>query len=92
MLFTLNILSEKNSKIKGDWRGESCGDTRRPLYFLTLSGVFNVCLNLLFVTVFHMGVEGVAIATVISQTAAAVMVIVTLTHARGVCRLEWGRQ
>ena len=42
------------------------GDTKRPLYFLTLSGVVNVVLNLFFVIVFHMGVAGVALATIIS--------------------------
>ncbi len=67
------------------------GDTKRPLYFLTLSGTLNVCLNLFFVAALHMGVEGVAIATVISQTGAAIMVVVTLVRFRGVCRLEWKR-
>ena len=43
------------------------GDTKRPLYFLTLSGVVNVVLNLFFVIVFHMGVAGVALATIIAQ-------------------------
>ena len=43
------------------------GDTRRPLYFLVISGVLNAGLNMFLVIVFHMGVEGVAIATVISQ-------------------------
>ena len=41
------------------------GDTKRPLYFLTLSGVVNVVLNLIFVICFHMGVAGVAIAAVV---------------------------
>ena len=44
------------------------GDTRRPLYYLTLAGCINVPLNLLFVIVFHMSVAGVALATIISQT------------------------
>lgn len=47
------------------------GDTKRPLYFLTLSGVVNVVLNLFFVIVFHMGVAGVALATIISQAISA---------------------
>ncbi len=64
------------------------GDTKKPLYFLTLSGIMNVCLNLFFVVVLHMGVEGVAIATVISQTMAAGMVMVVLTHAEGMCRFQ----
>lgn len=67
------------------------GDTRRPLYFLTLSGVLNVCLNLFFVAALHMGVAGVAIATVISQAVSASMVIITLTRSGDVCRLEWKR-
>lgn len=64
------------------------GDTKKPLYFLTLSGILNVCLNLFFVVVFHMGVEGVAIATAISQTAAAGMVMLVLTRAEGMCHFR----
>ena len=56
----------------------SKGDTRRPLYFLCVSGITNVVLNLVFVVFFHMSVAGVAIATLISQAVSAVMVIVTL--------------
>ena len=43
------------------------GDTQRPLYYLTFSGVVNVVLNLIFVIGFHMDVAGVALATVIAQ-------------------------
>ena len=50
------------------------GDTKRPLYFLFASGVVNVILNLIFVIVFHLGVAGVAIATVISQCISALLV------------------
>ena len=52
------------------------GDTRRPFYFLTLSGLFNVCLNLLFVVQFHLDVVGVAIATAAAQALAAADVII----------------
>ncbi|MBQ7312949.1 MAG: polysaccharide biosynthesis C-terminal domain-containing protein, partial [Clostridia bacterium] len=45
----------------------SVGDTKRPLFFLTLSGFINVALNLVFVIVLHMSVAGVALATIISQ-------------------------
>ena len=45
----------------------SMGDTRRPLYILIIAGVVNTLLNLLFVICFHMGVEGVAIATGIAN-------------------------
>lgn len=54
------------------------GDTKRPLYFLTISGFVNVLLNLLFVIVFHLSVAGVAMATVISQFLSFLMIIVTL--------------
>ena len=43
------------------------GDTKRPMVFLTISGIVNACLNLFFVIVCHMSVDGVATATVISQ-------------------------
>lgn len=51
------------------------GDTKRPLYYLLFAGVINVVLNLIFVTIFSMGVAGVALATVISQIVSAVLVI-----------------
>ena len=54
------------------------GDTKRPLYFMIISGIVNVLLNLLFVIVFHMDVAGVAIATVISQTISAVLTLLCL--------------
>ncbi len=47
------------------------GDTKRPLYFLTIAGITNVILNLLLVIVFHLDVAGVAIATTISNTISA---------------------
>ena len=63
------------------------GDTQRPLYFLLLAGVINVILNLVFVIVFHMGVEGVAIPTVISQCVSAGLVFWCLTKVEGPYRL-----
>ena len=51
------------------------GDTKRPLYYLLISGVVNVILNLIFVIIFKMGVAGVATATVISQVISAGMVL-----------------
>ena len=53
----------------------SKGDTRRPLIYLAIAGVLNVLLNLLTVIVLKMGVAGVAIATVVSQTLSAVLTI-----------------
>lgn len=51
------------------------GDTKRPLYYLLGAGIVNVILNLIFVILFKMGVAGVAVATVISQTISAVLVV-----------------
>lgn len=64
------------------------GDTKRPLYFLTLSGVVNVVLNLIFVICFHMGVAGVALATIISQAISAYLVLLTLHQTEGICQLR----
>ncbi len=54
------------------------GDSRRPFYFLVVSALMNTVLDLLFVLVFHMGVEGVALATVIAQGTSAVLIMITL--------------
>lgn len=64
------------------------GDTRRPLYFLFLSGVVNVVLNLFFVIVLHMDVAGVALATIISQYISAALVVWCLVREEGALRLE----
>ena len=66
----------------------AAGDTRSPLIFLTLAGVINVILNIIFVTVFHMNVAGVALATTISQGVAAVLVVRALMRRTDNCRLE----
>ncbi len=67
------------------------GDTRRPLYYLTIAGIINVILNLIFVILLHMDVAGVAIATVISQTISAVLVIRCLMKEEGAIRLIPGQ-
>jgi len=67
----------------------SVGDTRRPLYFLAVSGLVNVILNLIFVIVFRMGVDGVAWATVASQVLSAAFVIVYMMRTDGPIRFEW---
>ena len=64
------------------------GDTKRPLYYLLISGVVNVILNLIFVIIFKMGVAGVATATVISQVISAGMVLKCLMGLDGMCRLD----
>ena len=54
------------------------GDTKSPLIFLTIAGVINVVLNLIFVIFLHMNVAGVALATTISQAVSAVAVVIVL--------------
>ena len=66
----------------------SVGDTRRPLYCLTASGLVNVVLNLIFVILFDMSVAGVALATVISQGIAAFMVVCILLREQGPLHLD----
>lgn len=56
----------------------SYGDSRRPMYYLLASGTVNVILNLIFVICFSMGVEGVAIATLISNILSAALVLIHL--------------
>lgn len=63
------------------------GDTKRPLFILSLSGLVNVVLNLVFVILFDMGVSGVAIATIVSQYLSAVLIITYLTKMPNSCRL-----
>ncbi len=64
------------------------GDTTRPLYFLTLSGVINIILNMIFVILFHMDVAGVALATIISQYISAVLVVICLLKLENCCHLN----
>lgn len=59
------------------------GDTKRPLLFLVVSGLVNAGLNMIFVICFHMAVEGVAIATVISQLLSCIMVLICLYRTQG---------
>jgi len=64
------------------------GDTKRPLYILSLSGIVNVILNLVLVIGFGMGVEGVAIATAVSNYLSMFMVLYALTGADSAYRLN----
>lgn len=69
----------------------AAGDTKSPLIFLTIAGVVNVVLNVIFVTVFHMNVAGVALATSISQGIAAVLALGALKKRTDDCHLELRR-
>ncbi len=64
------------------------GDTKRPLYYLLAAGAVNVVLNLLFVIVFKMDVSGVALATIISESLSAFLVIRCLMRETGAIKLE----
>ena len=64
------------------------GDTRRPLYYLTASGLVNVGLNLIFVIIFHMDVAGVALATVIAQCISAGLVVWCMMRESGGVHLD----
>ena len=66
----------------------SAGDTKRPLYFLTVAGVVNVILNLILVIGFHMGVAGVAIATATSQYISGFFVVMALVKSEGYMQLH----
>lgn len=67
------------------------GDTKRPLYFLLMAGIINVILNLFFVIYFHMGVAGVALATVISQCISAALILQCLMRTDAPYRLRLNR-
>ena len=64
------------------------GDTRSPLVFLSISGVINVVLNLIFVIVFHMNVAGVALATTISQAVSAAAMVIVLMRRTDAAKLN----
>ena len=66
----------------------SVGDTTRPLIFLVIAGVVNVCFNLLFVFAFKMDVDGVATATVISQVLSCALVLGYMMKIKEPHRLE----
>ena len=66
----------------------AAGDTKSPLIYLTLAGVVNVVLNVIFVTVLHMNVAGVALATTISQALSAVLVVIALMRRTDACHLD----
>ena len=64
------------------------GDTRSPLIYLSIAGVANVAMNVVFVTLLHMNVAGVALATTISQGISAVLVMLALMRRTDASRLH----
>ena len=67
------------------------GDTRRPLMFLIVAGVINAVLNVILVVQFHMAVEGVAIATVVSQFISCVLVLRCLYKSESSYQLRFSK-
>lgn len=64
------------------------GDSKRPLYILTYTGILNVVLNIFFVVKCHMDVAGVALATIIAQYVSAVCVLYILLNINSVIHLS----
>lgn len=64
------------------------GDSRHPFYYLVASATINIILDLTLVILFHLGVRGVAYATIISQGVSALMVILNLLHRKGCVRFR----
>ena len=69
----------------------SAGDSKRPLIFLSASGILNVALNIFLVTVFKLDVAGVAIATITAQYVSSIMGIVYLKSCRGMLYFSFRR-
>ncbi len=69
----------------------AAGDTKSPLIFLTISGIVNVVLNLIFVIFFHLDVAGVALATSLSQVLAAFLVVRALIKRTDCCKLYFSK-
>ena len=76
----------------------SVGDSKRPLYFLGVSGFINVVVNFIMVLGFKMGAVGVGIATAVAQNAALIMIVVYMVKIDGPCKLSlremkisWGK-
>lgn len=67
------------------------GDTKSPLIFLTIAGIINVILNMIFVIFFDLNVAGVALATTISQAVSATLVVLALIKRSDACQLHFSQ-
>lgn len=67
------------------------GDTKRPLIFLIIAGVTNATLNMIMVIIFHLGVVGVAVGTLVSQTISCILVLRCLLKSEGSYRLQFSK-
>lgn len=80
---TFNMLYNYSASIL-----RAAGDTKSPLLFLTVAGVINVVLNVIFVTLLHMDVAGVALATTLSQVVSAILITRALIKRDDCCHLD----
>ncbi len=67
---------------------QAVGDSRHPLYYLIISSFVNIILDIVFITVFGMGVEGAALATILSQFISAIICLTHLMRSKDVYRLS----
>ncbi len=67
------------------------GDTKRPLYFLSIAGLVNIILNIISVVVFKMGVAGVAYATIASQFVSCILIMITLCKTKECYRFSFNQ-
>lgn len=67
------------------------GDSQRPFYFLVVCAVMNTVLDLVFVLVLRMGVQGVALATILSQGVSAALILITLLRTQECVKLRLGK-
>ena len=65
------------------------GDSTRPLYFLILTSILNILLDLFFILVLKAGIAGAAIATILSQFVSAAMILIVLSRTKDVYRFSW---
>ena len=67
---------------------QAVGDSKHPLYYLVISSIVNIILDILFVAVFHWGVGAAALATILSQFVSAFLCMVQLLRSKSVYRME----
>lgn len=70
---------------------QAMGDSRHPLIYLMISSVVNVVLDLVFIAGLGMGVDGAALATVLSQALSCVLAFSRLSRSKDACRVEWAQ-
>ena len=67
---------------------QAVGDSKHPLYYLIVSSIVNIVLDIVFITVFHMGVDGAAYATILAQFISAILCLIQLLRTKETYRVE----